>query len=115
MNTNTIEEKLDAYLESQVSEILADPALQNLTPEQKEEYTTNLRTHFQDLVIDTLLNHLEDDKLKEIEELSKNNPQLLEEKFQDYAAMVPGLTEDIEDRLKRETVALKQNLQLPQI
>lgn len=112
MNPSKIDEKLDAFLESQVSEVLSAPGLQTLTAQQKEEYATKLRTHFQDLVIDTLLNRLEDDKLKEIEELSKNNPQLLEEKFQEYAAMVPGLAEDIEIRLKQEVSALKQNLQL---
>lgn len=110
---NGLDQKLTAYLEILVSEILAQPSLQGLTEEKKKEYAEKLRLHFSDLIVETLLNRLEEDKLAEIKNLTKK-PEELEAKLQEYAATVPDLAEDIEERLKRESKALKQNLQLPQ-
>lgn len=89
---------------------MADSSLQNLTEDKKQEYAEKLRLHFSDLIVETLLNRLEGEKLAEIRGLL-DKPQELETKLQEYASTVPDLAEDIEERLKRELEALKQNLQ----
>lgn len=104
-----MDEKLDAYIESLVLGIMADPELSNLPQQEKEQYKQKLRDHFHSLIIDTLLNRLEPEQLSEIEKI-KDQPQVLEEKIEEFAASVPNLARDIEERLAREVEAMKQAL-----
>lgn len=59
--------------------------------------------------MDTLLNRLSPEQLSEIEKI-KDQPELLEDKMEEYAASVPNLAQDIEERLTREVEAMKQAL-----
>lgn len=68
-----------------------------------------MRDHFHSLIIDTLLNRLSLEQLSEVEKI-KDSPQALEEKIEEYAASVPNLAQDIEERLTREVEAMKQAL-----
>lgn len=104
-----MDEKLDAYIESLVSEIMADPGLNNLPQQEKDQYAQRLRDHFNKLIMDTLLNRLSPEQLSEIEKI-KDQPELLEDKIEEYAASVPNLAQDIEERLNREVEAMKQAL-----
>lgn len=104
-----MDEKLDAYIESLVLGIMVDPELSNLPQQEKEQYQQKLRDHFHSLIIDTLLNRLAPEQLSEIEKI-KDQPELMEEKMEEYAASVPNLAKDIEERLTREVEAMKQAL-----
>lgn len=104
-----MDQKLDAYIESLVLGIMADPGLNILPQQEKDQYAQRLRDHFNKLIMDTLLNRLAPEQLAEIEKL-KENPQELENKIEEYAASTPNLAQDIEDRLNREFETMKQAL-----
>lgn len=104
-----MDEKLDAYIESLVLGIMADPELSNLPQQEKDQYAQRLRDHFNKLIMDTLLNRLSPEQLAEIEKL-KDNQEEMENKIEEYAASVPNLAKDIEERLNREVEAMKQAL-----
>lgn len=104
-----MDEKLDAYIESLIAAVMANPGLTAMAEQEKQQYKQKLRDHFHSLIIDTLLNRLEPEQLSEVEKI-KDNPQALEEKIEEFAASVPNLAQDIEERLTREVEAMKQAL-----
>ena len=96
-----VDQKLNAFIESFVVGILAHPSLQNLSEEEKQSYAQKLRSHFSDMVLETLINRLTPEQLSDVQ-ASVGNLPALEQKIEEYAATIPGLSQDIEERLKRE-------------
>ncbi len=104
-----MDQKLDAYIESLVLGIMADPGLNVLPQEEKDQYTQKLRDHFHKLILDTLLNRLSPEQQAEIGKL-KENQEEMENKIEEFAISIPNLAQDIEERLNREVEAMKQAL-----
>ena len=97
---------LSNYIKSLIAEIFASPGYEKLTKKDKDKIAKNLDVHFQDMILETLINRLDDEQVKDVRSVMKK-PKVLEQKLEEYAALVPGLAADIEERLKREVKALK--------
>lgn len=106
-----MDQKIDAFIEALILGILSDESLKSLTDEEKKAYREKLKGHFDTLILETLLNRLDEKQVAELHSLG-DRPEELEAKLEEYASLVPGLIEDIEDRLKNEFEALKQGLTL---
>lgn len=106
---DNINQKINAYLEALVLGILADPSLQNLTPQEKEEYAQKLRNHFSDLMLQTAFNRMSPEQLADLK-ANLDDPQKLEGKIEEYSSLIPGLAEDIETRLQKEFDVMKLSL-----
>ena len=104
-----MDEKLDAYIESLVLGIMADPGLNILPQQEKDQYAQKLRDHLHKLILDTLLNRLSPEQLAEIEKI-KDNQEEMENKIEEFAISIPNLAQDMEDRLNREVEMMKQAL-----
>ena len=103
--------KLDLFIDSFVTGVLTDPKLADLSAEEKGSYKQKLHDHFSKLILDTLFNRLSPEQLAEVEKV-KNNQVALENKLEEYAASMPELARDIEERLNREFEAMKQSLNI---
>ena len=94
------------YIKSLVNEILVAPGYEKLDKKEKDKLSKKLAAHFQDMVLETLINRLSAEQLKDVKAVVKK-PKLLEEKLEECAAVIPGLAADIEERLQREVKAIK--------
>lgn len=97
---------LSNYIESLIAEVLASSGYEKLDKKDKDKIVKNLDAHFQDMILETLINRLNNEQVEDVRGAIKK-PKVLEQKLEEYAALVPGLAIDIEDRLKREVKALK--------
>lgn len=94
------------YIDSSVKEVLDSPGYLALSGDERDKLVKSLSEHFENMILETFMNRLTDNQVKEIRDTLSNHG-ILEEKFAEYAAQIPGLAGDIEDRLERETEALK--------
>lgn len=94
------------YIDSSVKNVLGSSGYMALSIEERTKVESDLKGHFENLIIETFLNRLPDEKAAEIKN-NLSNMDILEEKFTEYASQIPGLAEDIEARLEREIEALK--------
>lgn len=94
------------YIETSVKGVLDSPGYLTLGGDEREKLTESLKEHFGDMILETFMNRLTDDQAKEVQN-NLSNPSILEEKFAEYAAQIPELAQDIEDRLGREAEMLK--------
>ncbi len=94
------------YIASSVNQVVDSPSYAGLDKGEKAKISKNLEEHFGNLIIETFINRLDDAQVKELGEHASKQ-KFLEEKFTEYAALIPDLATDIEDRLGREVEALK--------
>lgn len=106
---DNINQKIDAYIEGLVLGILAHPSLQNLNPQQREEYAQKLRGHFYNLILETAFGQMNPEQIADLK-ANLGDSQKLEEKIEEYSSLIPGLAEDIEIRLQKEFDVMKMTL-----
>lgn len=110
--SQNINQGINEYLQSLISECLQAPGFMNLSPEQKNNLANQIRAYFDQAVMETLVNRLDEQQFSQIEDLDPNSPEMAE-KVQILASQVPGLAQDIENRLRQNTEFIKQNSHLP--
>ena len=90
--------------------IIQELQLSSLSPDEQQEILTMIRSHMEDLILETTLANLTDDQLKTMSaEISKDNFD--EEKIMRLAAGVPHLQEKLETALGQEWEIIKSNYQ----
>lgn len=99
-----MDQEIENYLNSVVQDCLT--AVPALNKEQLEDY-------FSQVILETLIYSLNDEQVKEIENLDFNSPEA-SEKIQLLAASVPGFILIVQDVLKQEVDQIKQAGQIPQ-
>jgi len=93
-------------IESLIDDLMAGPGYKDLSAEKKTAMADKLRGHIEGLIIESFINRLTEEQAKELRELL-TSPEALEEKFEVYAATIPGLAQDVEGRIRREFEMLK--------
>ena len=106
---DNLNKKIEEYLQSLASEILALPALKHLNSDQRDEYTQKIKNHFSGLILQTALNRMTQEQIEDLQ-TNLQNPDVLEQKIEEYSAQIPGLADDIEARLQREFEMMKKTL-----
>lgn len=104
-----INKKIDVYIEGLVLGILAHPSLQNLNPQQREEYAQKLRGHFYDLILETAFDQMNPEQIADLK-ANLDNPPVLASKIEEYSTQIPDLLDDIETRLQKEFDVMKITL-----
>lgn len=110
--SQNINQSINDYLQSLVSECLQAPGFINLSLEQKNQIVGQIQEHFYQAVMETLVGRLNEQQFSQIEQLNPNSPEMAE-KIQLLAAQVPGLAADMEKRLRQDVEYIKQNSRLP--
>lgn len=111
--TQNINQSINDYIQGLISECLQAPGFINLSFEQKNQIANQIREHFYQAVMETLVERLNEQQFSQIEQLDPNSPEMAE-KIQLLAAQVPGLAADMENRLRQDVEYIKQNSRLPQ-
>ncbi|GEM_PF-1712225 len=94
------------YIKSSVKEVLETSGYSVLTGEERKKLEKSLENHFENLIFETFVNRLDEGQAEDIRK-NISSGSALEDKFTEYAALIPDLTIDIEDRIGREVEALK--------
>lgn len=97
------------YIDSFVSGVLNRPGIAELPAEKKDLVAQQIRDRVNELVLETLFTRLGEEELKDIRG-AIGKPEALEQKLELYASSVPGLAEDITNRLERESAFLHASL-----
>lgn len=103
-----MDQQIQAYLESLVSEVLQSHALVNYTSQQKNEYAQKLRDHFNNVIFDIVLDQMTPEQLNSIKDIPMESPEFAQ-KIEEISAQIPSLSQVLEKRLAQETHALKNN------
>ena len=102
------DKKLSAYVEELVQSVLEAPRLKDLDDKSKEKAASTVRDKLDELVLETLSNRLPEEQVEDIR--SSVGKSDLEEKIENYASLIPGLAEDLENRLEREVIFIRNSM-----
>ncbi len=111
--TQNVNQNIEELLNSLVDECLQAPGFANLTPEQKQVMAGQIQDHFTDVALEVLVDKLDEAQFSQIENLEPGSPEMIE-KIQTLAGQVPGLSDDLEAKLRRDIEYIKQNAKLPE-
>lgn len=104
-----MQQQLQSYIDSFILGVLSEPRIASLPEDEQSKLRSQFQDRFDELILDTLLNRLNDDQVKELQG-KLTDPTALEEKIAEYSALVPGLAEDLQHRLDREFTFIKSSL-----
>ena len=102
------EKKLDAYVEGLVQSVLEVPRLKDLDTKSRKKAAETVRSKLDELVLETLFNRLSEAQIEDIR--SSIGKSDLEEKIENYASLIPGLAGDLENRLEREAIFIRNSM-----
>ncbi len=96
------------YINSLVEQVLNSGQYQELEEQKREEIRGKLQEHFHNIIIDTAVNRMTDDQVEELNNALEQGGEKTETKMTELSAQIPGLAEDIEERLNREAEQLQK-------
>ncbi len=102
-----MDDKFNDHINKLVEECLNAPSYSTLTGQLREEAAERLNNHFNLLVINLLIDSLNEEQLSQVENLPENSPEL-ENKFEEFAAQIPGFVYMIEEKLNSEVKSIIQ-------
>lgn len=105
-----MDQKINAYLETLVLEVLNSPQMTNLSDEQKSEKAQKIRDHFNEVIFETLINNLSSEQLNTLKNIGLESPQA-QKKIEEYSSLIPSLSTKLEAALNAEAEKIK-SLQL---
>lgn len=100
-----MEQQVEEYLNNLVAECMQTPAYAILPEDQKAQIGQNLHNHFNQLMINTLVDQLNDAQLMELDQIDVESPQM-EEKLFEYASEIPEFMSILEQALKNEVAKI---------
>lgn len=103
-----MDQKIQAYIESLVLEVLQSPNMANLPEDQKNAQAEKIRNHLNNVVLDTVIDKLTPDQLNQIKDLPAESPQMAD-RLEQFSSQIPFLITDIEKKLNEEAQNIKQN------
>jgi hypothetical protein len=95
------------YIDSLVATVLASPGYAELPTDKRESIRAKLDSHFQKLLVETALNRMTDEQIDEFEHLVRDRPENAITRLEFIASTIPGVAQDIEERLEREVARLQ--------
>lgn len=108
-----MDKKLEQYMQSLVSQVLTSPNFVSLPEEQKQQYSTKIMDHFNNVIFDNVLNNLTSDQLNILKNLGLSSPQALV-KIEEFSSEIPNFASILENALQKEVENIKTNPQILQ-
>ena len=102
------ENPLVSFVDSLVEEVFQSPGFQGLDQEQRRSLEEKIKDHFTKMTLDTLISRLSKEQAQELSQVADQDEKTLANKIEELAASVPGLAEDIEERLSLEADQFKR-------
>ena len=105
-----MDDKLNNYLESLVSNVLESANFTSLSDEQKKLSVQKIRQHFQNVIFDTAIDSMNDEQLLSIKDIPMGSAEMIE-KIEQISSQIPNLAQILEKKLLEEVEAIKNNPQ----
>lgn len=106
-----MDEKINAYLESLVTELLNSPMFSSLAEDQKASLAEKIRTRLNGVIIDMVVDNLTQEQFNAIKDILPDSVEM-ENKIEEYASGMPDLAQKLEEKLNQEISEIKQKPQL---
>lgn len=106
-----MDNRINAFLESLVLEVLQTSPIGQYPQPQKDEYVQKLRDYFNTVIFDTMIDNFTPEQINILKEIPIDSPQM-RDKIEEFASITPLLLEKIEKVLEEEVVKVKQNPQV---
>ncbi|OGM29569.1 hypothetical protein A2630_01095 [Candidatus Woesebacteria bacterium RIFCSPHIGHO2_01_FULL_44_10] len=108
-----MDQKITAYIEALVLEVLQAPWYSGLEENKKEEIADKLRDYFNTSILDVLIDNLDSKQLQEVKSMM-GDMDALEQKLEEYASQIPMLITHIENGLNEAVNKVKTDPNLLQ-
>lgn len=105
-----MDKKFDEYIKNLVSQCLTAPGLASLPPDQT---TQKLTDHFYNIIMDEVIDNLTDDQVREIQDLSFDDPRM-KVKIEEFTSGMPDLLRQLDTKLNQEVEKIKSSGHIPQ-
>lgn len=109
-----MEPQVDKFLTEIIDKTLAGPGFAIYSPQEKEDFKVKLNEYFSDLIFDTLLRNLNDDQMKELNEISDLASEEAQNKIALMSASVPGFIFILQDRLEKASAEIGKTSRIPE-
>lgn len=106
-----MDQKINAYLDSLVSEVLSSPAFATMPADQQATWSAKVREFLNGVIIDTVIDRLTPEQLNAIKDIPADSPEM-EDKIEEYSAQIPLLAQELEEKLTQAALDIKQNPQV---
>lgn len=106
-----MDQKINAYLDSLVLEVLNSPNFVNLPQDQKTAASEKVNNVLNKVIITAIIDRLTPQQLEVIKSLDPNSAEM-EQKIEEYSSQIPGLMDVLEQDLNKTVSDLKQNPQI---
>lgn len=103
-----MDEKIIAYLESLVADVLASPNFANLSDEQKNDAAHKIRDNFNEIIFESLIQNLSHDQLQAVTNLGLTTPEG-QAKIEEFSSQIPNSSTILESSLSSEVEKIKAN------
>ena len=108
-----MEQKFAEYIQNLVNECMQSPKLAALPDDQKKATEDRLKMHLNMTIMNTMLDYLNEDQLKEFNTLDLEKPEAMT-KIGEMAATVPNFLEEAQTRVLKDVETIKQTGVIPQ-
>lgn len=112
--TQTVNEGIEGYLDDLVVYCLQTPGLVHLSYDQQDRFASKVRNYLYQTVLETFVARLNKEQFSQIEYLDPAGPEMVA-KIQQLSSQIPGLSDDIEEKLQGDMEYIKQNSKLPDL
>jgi len=113
-NMDSSDITLKDFIDQKIDECLQSDSFANLDQSQKNITTDKLKTHLYSQVFDTIVDNLNDEQAKEVENLPFEDPTM-QQRLQRFLVESPDMIYEIEDKVLDELDTIKQSGVVPQV
>lgn len=106
-----MDQRIEQYIEGLVRVCLSQPQFANLLEPQRNQVADQVRKRLYKVITDSVIDKLNDEQLSVLEALDPSSIEM-EKKIQEFASQMPGLAQELDQKLKAEVENIKQNQQL---
>lgn len=106
-----MDQKITAYLDSLVTEVLSSPLYAQIPQDQRSAWVEKINNYLNGVVTDTVIDSLTAEQINTIKDLPPDS-QEMEDKIEEFASTQPLLAQDIEEQLNQAVAGIKQNPKL---
>lgn len=103
-----MDEKIEAYIDSLVTQILNTSNTATLAAEQKSDLAEQVKDRLYQLIFDTTMSMFSPEQMEALRQLPEDSLEM-GQKMEEFAATVPNLAQILETKLNQEVETIKLN------
>lgn len=108
-----LDKKIDEYIQGLIVKCLQSNSFASLPESEKAQIANKLEDYFAKIIVEIVIRRMNEEQFSQIENLQPESQEMAD-KIQEIAMFMPGLSEDIEEKLDQETANILQTGSIPQ-